>query len=80
MQAWEELLIGATKRFFPKSAVRHCLTVPEQLEGSGALDRGDMNRPSTEPQAEEHRALQDQRKQAVKQARKDKAAQEVLAS
>ena len=33
-----------------------------------------MNRPSTEPQAEQHHALQDQRKQAVKQARKDKAA------
>ena len=33
-----------------------------------------MNRPSTEPQAEQHHALQDQHKQAVKQARKDKAA------
>ena len=36
--------------------------------------RGDANRPSTEPPAEQHSALQDQHKQAVKQARKDKAA------
>ena len=40
MQAWEELLIGATKRFFPKSAVA-LPDCPEQLEGSGALE-GEM--------------------------------------
>ena len=74
-QAWDELLIGATERFFPKTAV----ALPDCPEVAAArrlcsARRGDANRPSTELLAEQHSALQDQHKQAVKQARKDKAA------
>ena len=74
-KAWDELLISATERFFPKTAV----ALPDCPETAAArrlwrARRGDANRPSTEPPAEQYSALQDQHKQAVKQARKDKAA------
>ena len=75
-QAWDELLIGATERFFPKTAVALPDCCPETAAARRLwrARRGGANRPSTEPPAEQHSTLQDQRKQAVKQARKDKAA------
>ena len=74
-QAWDELLSGATERFFPKTAVAlpdcPATTVARRL---WRTRREVTEHPLTELQAEQRRALQEQHKQAVKQARKDKTA------
>ena len=69
-QAWDELLSGATERFFPKTAVAlpdcPATTVARRL---WRTRREDTEHPLTELQAEQRRALQEQHRQAVKQAR-----------
>ena len=74
-QAWDELLSGATERFFPKTAVAlpdcPATTVARRL---WRTRREDTEHPLTELQAEQRRALQEQHRQAVKQAREDKTA------
>ena len=70
-QAWDELLRSVS--FFKQRW--HCLTVrPQPLLAVWRTRREDTEHPLTELQAEQRRALQEQHRQAVKQARKDKTA------
>ena len=68
-QAWDELLIGATERFFPKTAV----ALPDSPETAAArrlwrARREDVHRPSTEPPAAQHSSLYTGSAQAGSQA------------